>query len=177
MCVCHSCVPNWEPVPQPRQLPWLEIELGTLSFTGQQSVHWGTPARVTILYIEWLSVSLNFIKCHWLILFTVMIATSFWKSSLVPNIMLSLQMNSLFSHIQVYLAQIFLSVQLKCQIPNFILVCSHCNSALEDYSISKILYFMFSLQLSLLPAIDNCSYLSLSWSFKLEAAGTFKALK
>ena len=34
MCGCLLCAPYWGPGPQPRQVPWLGIELATLSFTG-----------------------------------------------------------------------------------------------------------------------------------------------
>ena len=33
------------PGPQPRHVPWLEIELATFWFSDQSSIHWATPAR------------------------------------------------------------------------------------------------------------------------------------
>ena len=48
MCGCLSHAPYWGPGPQPRHVPWLEIELVTLWFTGQHSIHWATPARATL---------------------------------------------------------------------------------------------------------------------------------
>ena len=44
MCVCLSCTPYWGPGLQLRHGPWLGIELATLWFAGQHSIHWATPA-------------------------------------------------------------------------------------------------------------------------------------
>ena len=38
-CGCLSCAPHWGPGPQPRHVPQLGIELETLWFTGQNSIH------------------------------------------------------------------------------------------------------------------------------------------
>ena len=53
MCGHLSRTPNQEPSPQPRHVPRLGIELATLWFTVQHSLHWATPARVwdTVLYL------------------------------------------------------------------------------------------------------------------------------
>ena len=45
MCGCLSGTPYWGPVPQPRHVPRLGIELATLWFAGWHSIHWATPAR------------------------------------------------------------------------------------------------------------------------------------
>ena len=42
---CLSCAPNWGPGPQPRHVPWQEIELVPFPFTGWCSSPWATPAR------------------------------------------------------------------------------------------------------------------------------------
>ena len=39
-CLLHA--PNWGPGPQPGHVPWLGMELVTLWFTGQHSIHWAT---------------------------------------------------------------------------------------------------------------------------------------
>ena len=48
-CLSHS--PNWGPGLQPRHVPWLGIEPAAFQFTGQDSIHWVTPARA-ILYFN-----------------------------------------------------------------------------------------------------------------------------
>ena len=45
MCGCLSHVPYWGPGLQPRHVPWLGIELVTLWFAVQCSIHWVTPDR------------------------------------------------------------------------------------------------------------------------------------
>ena len=45
MCGCLSHTPNWGLGQQPRHVPWLGIQVVTLWFAGQHSVHWATPAR------------------------------------------------------------------------------------------------------------------------------------
>ena len=52
MCGCLSHAPHWGSGLQFRHVPWLGIELVTLWFAGQNSIHWATPARakVCILY-------------------------------------------------------------------------------------------------------------------------------
>ena len=52
MCGCHSCTPYWGPGPQPRNVPWLGIELATLWFTGCHSVHQATPARAEYTFLK-----------------------------------------------------------------------------------------------------------------------------
>ena len=50
----------WLPLPHPqlgtwpttRHVPWLGIELATLWFTGQHSVHWATPARAQYSFLK-----------------------------------------------------------------------------------------------------------------------------
>ena len=42
-CLLHA--PNWGSGLQPRHMPWPGIKLVTFWFTGQCSIHWGTPAR------------------------------------------------------------------------------------------------------------------------------------
>ena len=44
---CLLCALRWGPGLQPRHVPWLEIELATLWFTGWCSIHWAAPARAT----------------------------------------------------------------------------------------------------------------------------------
>ena len=51
MCSCPSCAPYWRPGLQPRHVPWLGIELATLYFTVQCSIHWATPARAIDLLL------------------------------------------------------------------------------------------------------------------------------
>ena len=46
MCGCLSHAPYLGPGLQLRHVPWLGIELVTLWFAGQCSIHWATPARV-----------------------------------------------------------------------------------------------------------------------------------
>ena len=54
----HQCVvachthPYWGPGLQPRHVPWLGIEPGTLSFEGQQSIQWATPPKYMMVYID-----------------------------------------------------------------------------------------------------------------------------
>ena len=52
-CMAASChlPPYWGPGPQPRHVPWLGIELVTLWFSGQNSIHWATPARALLKFI------------------------------------------------------------------------------------------------------------------------------
>ena len=40
-----SSAPYWGPGGQPRHVPWLQIKPATVWFTGQDSIHWATPAR------------------------------------------------------------------------------------------------------------------------------------
>ena len=52
-CVMHGCLlqaPNRGPGPQPGHVPWLGIKLVTFQFAGWCSIHWATPARVTIFF-------------------------------------------------------------------------------------------------------------------------------
>ena len=42
---CLLCAPYWGPSPQPRPVLWLGIQTAALSFSGQRSIHWATPAR------------------------------------------------------------------------------------------------------------------------------------
>ena len=51
MCGCLSHIRNWEPSPQPRHVPWLEIEPASLCFSGWHSIHWVPPARTGSLYL------------------------------------------------------------------------------------------------------------------------------
>ena len=45
-CVAAFYAPSyWEPVLQPRHVPWRGIKLATLWFKGWRSIHWATPAR------------------------------------------------------------------------------------------------------------------------------------
>ena len=44
--------PYWGPGPQPRHMPWLEIELVTLWFAGWCSIHWATPTRTMYLFFR-----------------------------------------------------------------------------------------------------------------------------
>ena len=50
---CLSRAPYWESGLQPRHVPWLGIELVTLWFSGQHSIHWATPARAMIPFYTW----------------------------------------------------------------------------------------------------------------------------
>ena len=50
MCGCLSHIPYWGPGRQPRQVPWLGIELATLCFAGRHSIHWATPARAEFIF-------------------------------------------------------------------------------------------------------------------------------
>ena len=50
MCACLSHTLRWGPGPKPRDVPWLGIELATLLFTGQHSIHWATRARDISLF-------------------------------------------------------------------------------------------------------------------------------
>ena len=54
-CGCLSCAPYWGPGPQPRHVPWPEIEPLTVWFAGWHSVCWAT----TIQYCMWSSVYLK----------------------------------------------------------------------------------------------------------------------
>ena len=55
----HQCVvashvpPTGDLAPQPRHVPWLGIQLVTLWFAGQHSIHWATPARAALHYVEY----------------------------------------------------------------------------------------------------------------------------
>ena len=65
MCGCLSSAPYWGPGLQPRHVPWLGIELATLWFAGQLSIHYATPVKVlNILYCSKLlqNEHLNFIQ-------------------------------------------------------------------------------------------------------------------
>ena len=55
---CLSHAPTWGPGPQPRNVPWLGIELVTLWFLGQHSIHWATPARASF-WNKWLIFALG----------------------------------------------------------------------------------------------------------------------
>ena len=60
MCGCLSCTPFWGPGPQPRHVPWWEIEPATLWFTGWHSIYWNTPAREDFVFLSgsyWASYS------------------------------------------------------------------------------------------------------------------------
>ena len=50
MCGCLSHAHNWGPGPQPTHVTWLGIELVTLWFTDQHSIHWTTPARAIYIF-------------------------------------------------------------------------------------------------------------------------------
>ena len=52
MCGCLLHAPYWGPGPQLRQVPWLGIELVTLWFAGQYSIHWASPATTTHLILK-----------------------------------------------------------------------------------------------------------------------------
>ena len=87
MCGCLLHAPYCRPGLQPRHVPWLGIEPVTLWFVRQCSVHWATPARLTVdlddiflmnngvayilyaclqsIYLS-LSVSSNFLHVWWL---------------------------------------------------------------------------------------------------------------
>ena len=65
VCGYLSCVLYWGPGPQPRHVPWLGIEPGTLWFTGQPSVHWATPARANSSNFN-LNFSFDKITWEWL---------------------------------------------------------------------------------------------------------------
>ena len=56
VCGCLSHIHNWEPSPQPRHVPWLEIEPASLCFSSWHSIHWVTPATTGSLYL--------LIPCH-----------------------------------------------------------------------------------------------------------------
>ena len=43
---------HWGPGPQPRHVPWLEIEPATLWFTGQHSILWATPVRANVWFLS-----------------------------------------------------------------------------------------------------------------------------
>ena len=49
MCGCLSNTRYWGPGLLPRHMPWLGIELTTLWFAGQRSIHWAIPARAMVL--------------------------------------------------------------------------------------------------------------------------------
>ena len=51
MCGCLSHAPYWGPGPQPRHVFWLGIDMATLWFTGQHSIHWATPARAVTIFL------------------------------------------------------------------------------------------------------------------------------
>ena len=57
----YQCVvaPYWGPGLQPRYVPWLGIELVTLWFEGQHSIHWVTPARARLIFSCISLVSMN----------------------------------------------------------------------------------------------------------------------
>ena len=52
MCGSLSHAPSWGPGLQPRHVPWLGIELATLWFAGQHSIHWATPARAVTEFLH-----------------------------------------------------------------------------------------------------------------------------
>ena len=49
---CLSCAPNWGPGPKPRHVPWLGIELVTVWYVGQHSIHWASPAQAMIVILK-----------------------------------------------------------------------------------------------------------------------------
>ena len=61
MCGCLSHTPYQRLGLQPRHVLWLGIEPATFWFTGQQhSLHWTTPGRADILYLDYLFLNLVF---------------------------------------------------------------------------------------------------------------------
>ena len=52
MCGCLSHAPYWGPGPQPRHVPWLEIELVTLWCADGHSIHWATAARALVFSLK-----------------------------------------------------------------------------------------------------------------------------
>ena len=52
MCGCFSLALYWEPGLKPRHLLWLRIELVTLWFAGQHSIHWATPDREKYIILK-----------------------------------------------------------------------------------------------------------------------------
>ena len=53
MCGCLLSTSYWGPGPQPRHAPWLGIELVTLCFVVQCSIHWATPARARFEILQY----------------------------------------------------------------------------------------------------------------------------
>ena len=45
MCGSRLECPYWGPGPQPRRVPWQDIKLVILWFSGWRSIHWATPTR------------------------------------------------------------------------------------------------------------------------------------
>ena len=62
---CLSCaLHHWGPGPQPRHVPWLEIEPGSLWFAVRHSAHWATPARDGyILKLEVTELTYRWVVC------------------------------------------------------------------------------------------------------------------
>ena len=50
MCDCVSRTPYWGPGPRSKHVPWLEIEPGTIWFTGWRSIHWAIPVRAKFFF-------------------------------------------------------------------------------------------------------------------------------
>ena len=78
MCGCLLHAPYWGPGLNPRHVPWLGIELATLGFAGQHSIHWATPAR---------AIWLKFIMSWNLYIFAVE-----WHSTVVKSLSKGLPM-------------------------------------------------------------------------------------
>ena len=62
LCGCLSHAPYWVPGLQPRQVPWLGIELATLWFTGQHPIHSATSARAEYVYLDFCISNFSFLS-------------------------------------------------------------------------------------------------------------------
>ena len=52
MCGWLLHTPNWGPGLQPRHMPWRGIELATFWSAGWCSIHWATPARAQMYFLQ-----------------------------------------------------------------------------------------------------------------------------
>ena len=52
ICCCLSHGPHWGPGLQPKHVPWLGIKQATLWFAGLHSIHWTTPAKAKVKFLN-----------------------------------------------------------------------------------------------------------------------------
>ena len=93
MCGCLSHAPYWGPGPQPRHVPWLEIEPVTLWCADGHSIHWATAARALVFSLKSTQV--------WLLTFFIVKTMSF-ICSYVGHLNINL-LNYLSIYLSIYL--------------------------------------------------------------------------